>query len=210
MTATAVAQSGSPRTSDRTRTARSTRPRNTSSKISLRRMLVVLPTGTGKTVVFAALVRQQRIGKWLDTYAVRHRKMLVIAHREELLDQAARRSTMRIQICSSKSSRAIGTPRRSPTSSSRACRRWSHRSAGAYVSSIPKTSASSCATKRTTRQPRATSAIYQHFGLLPPEEFNWNRRSDRDRSRPTTCSRGSARASTQWDKTYSPIASCSA
>jgi ATP-dependent helicase IRC3 len=43
----------------------------------LRRMLVVLPTGTGKTVIFAHLV------------ADRPGRALILAHREELLDQAA-------------------------------------------------------------------------------------------------------------------------
>ena len=43
----------------------------------VKRMLVALPTGTGKTVIFSQLPR------------VLPGKMLVIAHREELLDQAA-------------------------------------------------------------------------------------------------------------------------
>lgn len=45
-----------------------------------RRTLIVLPTGTGKTVVFAELVRRA---------AARGRRSLVLAHRSELLDQAA-------------------------------------------------------------------------------------------------------------------------
>lgn len=43
----------------------------------VKRMLVALPTGTGKTVIFSQLPR------------VLPGRMLVIAHREELLDQAA-------------------------------------------------------------------------------------------------------------------------
>ncbi|MGI0011813.1 MAG: DEAD/DEAH box helicase family protein, partial [Nitrososphaera sp.] len=43
-----------------------------------RRMLVALPTGTGKTVIFSRL--PQMMGG---------RRMLVVAHREELLDQSA-------------------------------------------------------------------------------------------------------------------------
>jgi ATP-dependent helicase IRC3 len=43
----------------------------------LRRMLVCLPTGSGKTVIFAHLATRTRRG------------VLVLAHREELLDQAA-------------------------------------------------------------------------------------------------------------------------
>ena len=45
----------------------------------LRRVLVSLPTGTGKTIIFASIPKRFRM---------RH-KMLVLAHREELLDQAA-------------------------------------------------------------------------------------------------------------------------
>src|SRR5215471_16778796 len=44
-----------------------------------RRLLVSLPTGTGKTVVFA---------KMPDFFRMKKR-MLVLAHRQELLDQAA-------------------------------------------------------------------------------------------------------------------------
>jgi ATP-dependent helicase IRC3 len=51
------------------------------------RLLVKMPTGTGKTVMFAALLK--KLAKWLSTFHERERKMLVIAHREELLDQAA-------------------------------------------------------------------------------------------------------------------------
>jgi superfamily II DNA or RNA helicase len=53
------------------------------------RLLVKKPTGTGKTVTFAALLKYPGIATWLDTFPPRERKMLVIAHREELLDQAA-------------------------------------------------------------------------------------------------------------------------
>src|SRR5215510_9247759 len=44
-----------------------------------RRLLVSLPTGTGKTVVFAAM----------PTFFEMKKRMLVLAHREELLEQAA-------------------------------------------------------------------------------------------------------------------------
>ena len=43
-----------------------------------RRLLVSLPTGTGKTVVFVSFVREMRMKK----------KLLILAHREELLEQA--------------------------------------------------------------------------------------------------------------------------
>lgn len=51
------------------------------------RALVKKPTGTGKTVTFAALPTRMRA--WLDQFPPRERRMLVIAHREELLNQAA-------------------------------------------------------------------------------------------------------------------------
>ena len=49
-----------------------------SYKANRRRVLVSLPTGTGKTVVFASFPRALRMKK----------KMLVLAHRDELLEQA--------------------------------------------------------------------------------------------------------------------------
>lgn len=55
----------------------------------LNRLLVKSPTGTGKTVTFAELMKWQRLRDWLDTFPAGERRMLVIAHREELLDQAA-------------------------------------------------------------------------------------------------------------------------
>src|SRR3954466_4866103 len=53
----------------------------------LRRLLLQMATGTGKTVLFASLLH--RLAGWLETLEVRGARMLVIAHREELLDQAA-------------------------------------------------------------------------------------------------------------------------
>lgn len=53
------------------------------------RLLIKKPTGTGKTVWFAALLRAfPRLRKWLEQFPPGERKMLVIAHREELLEQA--------------------------------------------------------------------------------------------------------------------------
>ena len=49
-----------------------------SYKEGRRRVLVSLPTGTGKTVVFASFPRELRMKK----------KMLILAHRDELLEQA--------------------------------------------------------------------------------------------------------------------------
>jgi len=48
------------------------------------RLAVVLPTGAGKTVVFSNLILER-----LSTLAARGERALVIAHREELLTQAA-------------------------------------------------------------------------------------------------------------------------
>jgi len=53
----------------------------------LNRLLVKKPTGTGKTVWFASL--PERIKTWFETFPKGQRGMLIIAHREELLDQAA-------------------------------------------------------------------------------------------------------------------------
>jgi len=50
------------------------------------RLLVKKPTGTGKTIMFAAMPSQ--MGAWLAQFPATERRMLVIAHREELLDQA--------------------------------------------------------------------------------------------------------------------------
>jgi ATP-dependent helicase IRC3 len=50
----------------------------TAYRDGLRRVLVSLPTGTGKTMVFASFPEFFKMQK----------RMLVLAHREELLDQA--------------------------------------------------------------------------------------------------------------------------
>jgi superfamily II DNA or RNA helicase len=55
------------------------------------RLLLKAPTGTGKTVFFAALLEWPGLKAWLAQFPAGDRKMLVIAHREELLDQAARK-----------------------------------------------------------------------------------------------------------------------
>ena len=59
----------------------------TSHRAGLNRLLVRSATGTGKTVCFAQL--PQALDTWLANFPKGERKMLVIAHREELLDQAA-------------------------------------------------------------------------------------------------------------------------
>lgn len=52
----------------------------------LRRLLEKMPTGTGKTVTFARL--PDYLAPWLAQFKPTERRMLVIAHREELLTQA--------------------------------------------------------------------------------------------------------------------------
>jgi len=54
----------------------------------LNRILIKKPTGTGKTVTFASLLRWPAMAEWLETFPSTERHMLVIAHREELIDQA--------------------------------------------------------------------------------------------------------------------------
>jgi ATP-dependent helicase IRC3 len=52
------------------------------------RQLGVLPTGTGKTVVFSTLALHPGIEQFFKAFPADQRKILVIAHREELLTQA--------------------------------------------------------------------------------------------------------------------------
>lgn len=54
----------------------------------LTRQVIGLPTGTGKTVILANLLSGPH-RPWLDLFPASQRRMLVVAHREELLDQAA-------------------------------------------------------------------------------------------------------------------------
>lgn len=53
------------------------------------RLLMQSATGTGKTVTVAALRADSRMAYWLATFPARERRTLVIAHREELIVQAA-------------------------------------------------------------------------------------------------------------------------
>jgi ATP-dependent helicase IRC3 len=52
------------------------------------RLLGVWPTGSGKTVLFSELHLEQRMADWLKTFPTTHRKILVLAHRDELISQA--------------------------------------------------------------------------------------------------------------------------
>lgn len=54
-----------------------------------RRILIRSATGTGKTVTFAHLLKHGGIASFLSQFPENERRMLIIAHREELLDQAA-------------------------------------------------------------------------------------------------------------------------
>jgi len=53
------------------------------------RVLIQAATGAGKTQIFGSL--PARLQPWLQTFPDGKRQMLVIAHRDELIDQAARR-----------------------------------------------------------------------------------------------------------------------
>lgn len=53
------------------------------------RLLVQMSTGLGKTVAFSALPTWPRLAAWLQTFPKNEQKTLVIAHRDELIEQAA-------------------------------------------------------------------------------------------------------------------------
>lgn len=57
----------------------------------INRALLKLPTGTGKTVMFAEMLKHESLREWLAQWPKHGATMLVIAHREELLDQAAKK-----------------------------------------------------------------------------------------------------------------------
>src|SRR3954463_12722257 len=52
------------------------------------RLLAVGPTGAGKTVLFSELHLEQRMRDWMNSFSPLSRKILVIAHRDELISQA--------------------------------------------------------------------------------------------------------------------------
>lgn len=53
------------------------------------RQLAKMPTGTGKTVMFTELLERPKIVRWREQFPKKGAHALIIAHREELLDQAA-------------------------------------------------------------------------------------------------------------------------
>ena len=54
-----------------------------------RSCVVVLPTGCGKTVVFAEVIRRRLAAKSKSEVEVEQRSAMILAHREELIRQAA-------------------------------------------------------------------------------------------------------------------------
>lgn len=54
----------------------------------MRRPAVVLPTGAGKTVVFAHLIKQFREQRRVNAFDYTHQRVMVLVHRDELADQA--------------------------------------------------------------------------------------------------------------------------
>ena len=55
------------------------------------RLLVQLATGAGKTTIFSALPTHPPVAQWLSAFPPGQRAVLVVAHREELIDQSAER-----------------------------------------------------------------------------------------------------------------------
>ncbi len=53
------------------------------------RVLIAHSTGLGKTELFARLAQEPRLATWRASLPARQRKTLILAHREELIDQAA-------------------------------------------------------------------------------------------------------------------------
>ena len=135
------------------------------------RQLIVWPTGSGKTVLFSSVHNERRMVEWTDSFSGWHRKILVIAHRDELIQQAVdkiERSNPTLQVGVEKANQyhAIDDD--------------------VVVASVQTLSA--CRGKRLKKMnPKeyrivvideahhATSpsyyAVLQHFGFLPPAEY---------------------------------------
>lgn len=54
----------------------------------MKRPAIVLPTGAGKTVVFSTLVKEFRERRKLNPFDYTHQRVIILAHRDELVDQA--------------------------------------------------------------------------------------------------------------------------
>ena len=136
-----------------------------------RRLLLVLPTGTGKTVIIAHLLRHPAIRAWLDEYPRHRQRMLVIAHREELLEQAA------AQI------RAVNPELRVDVEQGAQCARKDADVVIASVATIGRTGSSRLSAIKPSQfrvvvvdeAHHAVASTYlnvlRHFALVPPDGF---------------------------------------
>ena len=107
-----------------------------------RRTLLVLPTGTGKTIVFAAVTEDQvRSGS----------RVLVLAHRGELLEQAA-----------DKIKRSTGLASAVEKAEQTCLDSWCRVVVGS-VQSLPTILVPSSSTRHTTRSQTDTSAYWSIF-----------------------------------------------
>jgi ATP-dependent helicase IRC3 len=135
------------------------------------RLLGVWPTGAGKTVLFSEFHLEPRVQEWLKTFPTTHRKILVLAHRDELISQAV------TKIQRSNPDLVIGIEK---------AEQKSRVLDDVVVASVQTLSASSGKRLKKLDKDRfrivvvdeahhATSpsylAILQHFGFLPPAEF---------------------------------------
>lgn len=135
------------------------------------RALGVWPTGGGKTVMFSELHLEPSMQQWLQRYPVSRQKILVVAHRDELIDQAVKKlqhSNPDLIIEVEKAGR-----RASPL-------------ADVIVASVPTLTASNGKRLRKLDPDQfriivideahhaispSYLAIIQHFGFLPPAHF---------------------------------------
>jgi superfamily II DNA or RNA helicase len=135
------------------------------------RLLGVWPTGSGKTVLFSELHLEQRMADWLKTFPTTHRKILVLAHRDELISQAV------AKIRRSNPDLVIGVEK---------AEKRSRLLDDVVVASVQTLSASKGKRMKQLSPERfrivvvdeahhAASpsylAILQHFGFLPPADF---------------------------------------
>jgi superfamily II DNA or RNA helicase len=135
------------------------------------RLLGVWPTGAGKTVLFSEFHLEPRVQEWLKTFPTTHRKILVLAHRDELISQAV------TKIQRSNPDLVIGVEK---------AEQKSRVLDDVVVASVQTLSASSGKRMKKLDKDRfrivvvdeahhAASpsylAILQHFGFLPPAEF---------------------------------------
>jgi superfamily II DNA or RNA helicase len=167
------------------------------------RLLGVWPTGSGKTVMFSELHLEDRMQTWLSNYAPNDQKILVVAHRDELIKQAVdklSRSNPDLVIEVEQAGK-----RASPA-------------ADIIVASVPTLAASRG--KRLKRfnpehfrlivideAHHAVSPSYlviiQHFGFLPPPSFMLECRPQRHEGRQAILEWQRARL-VAWDQLHKP------